>query len=41
MEGIVKGIIQLNPLTEIILLISVSIVIFTNISFNIIILVET
>ena len=41
MEGIVKGIIKLNPLTEIILLISVSIVIFTNISFNIIILVET
>ena len=31
MEGIVKGIIKLNPLTEIILLISVSIVIFTNI----------
>ena len=30
MEGIVKGIIKLNPLTEIIFLISVSIVIFTN-----------
>jgi cobalt transport protein len=35
MEGIVKGIIKLNPLTEIILLISVSIVIFTNISLKI------
>jgi len=35
MEGIVKGIIKLNPLTEIILLISVSIVGFTNISLKI------
>ena len=30
MEGIVKGIIKLNPLTEIIFLVSVSVVSFTN-----------
>ena len=39
MEGIIKGIIKLNPLTEIILLISVSIIGFTNESIKMDILI--
>ena len=40
MEGIVKGIIKLNPLTEIIFLVSVSVVSFTNDNLTIDIMIE-